>query len=92
MNSTDTETTAQASDAAQIFEIDIRGQICPSCLLIALKEVNERQGKLKNGEEVIHILTDNRQATNTIPESVGNMGYQTAIEKVGGYYCIEIRK
>lgn len=92
MNSTDTTMVAQASDIAQVLEIDIRGQICPSCLLIALKEVNQRQARLKSGEEVLHILTDNRQATNTIPESVGNMGYQTAIEKVGGYYCIEIRK
>jgi len=80
------------ADIAEIFEIDIRGQICPSCLLIVLKELNNRRQQLKNGEEVVHILTDNRQATNTIPESVHSMGYQTEVEKVDGHYCIEISK
>ena len=73
-----------------IFEIDIRGQICPSCLLIALKEVNTRRERLSSGQETVHILTDNRQATNTIPQSVSNMGYKTSVAKMDGYYRIEI--
>lgn len=77
---------------AQIHEVDIRGQICPSCLLIALKEVNDRRKQLNSGNEVLHILTDSRQAINTIPDSVHNMGYQTDIEKIDTHYCIEIRK
>ena len=80
------------SPVAQVFTIDIRGQICPSCLLIALKQVNERRDQLQSGQEVIHILTDNRQATNTIPGSVGSMGYETVVEKIENHYRIEIRR
>jgi len=75
----------------RIHELDIRGQICPSCLLISLKAVNSHRQLLISGGE-IHILTDNRQAINTIPGSVHNMGYHTEIVKSKGHYCIEIRK
>jgi TusA-related sulfurtransferase len=61
-------------------------------LLIALKEVNAQRTSLQSGDKVIHILTDSRQSTNTIPGSVKNMGYQSEILKKDGYYCIEVRK
>jgi len=74
-----------------IHKLDICGQICPSCLLIALKEVNTRRDMLLGGG-ALHIYTDSRQAINTIPGSVHNMGYQTKIVKSEGLYCIEIQK
>ncbi len=75
----------------QIHKIDICGQICPSCLLIALKEVTAQRDLLLRGG-ALHIHTDSRQAINTIPSSVHNMGYQTNIVKSKGRYCIEIQK
>ena len=75
---------------SQIHKLDICGQICPSCLLIALKEINTHRSFLADGG-AIHILTDSRQAINTIPGSVHNMGYHTNIVKTEGHYRIEIQ-
>lgn len=75
----------------EVIEYDVRGQICPSCLLIALREINQHQTKIKNGELMFQILSDNRQSTITIPNTVNNMGYQTKILKEDeGYYRITI--
>lgn len=79
------------SDATEeLIEIDIRGQICPSCLLTTLREVNQRQAALKRGEVALQVKTDSRDATSTIPAAVGNMGYPVAVEKAQGYYLIRI--
>lgn len=73
-----------------IIVYDIRGQICPSCLLFALKEVNEQRAALKEGRIKILIKTDNRNATSTIPDAVASMGYASTVEKKEGYYDIFI--
>ena len=69
---------------------DIRGQICPSCLLFTLREVNEQRDALKNNNARLIIKTDNRDATSTIPEALASMGYDHTIEKKDNYYTIEI--
>ena len=69
---------------------DIRGQMCPSCLLFTLREVNEHRKNLKDNNARIIIKTDNRDATATIPDAVASMGYDCAVEKKDGYYTIEI--
>ena len=69
---------------------DIRGQICPSCLLFTLREVNEQRSALKNDNLQIVIKTDNRDATTTIPDAVSRMGYDSTVEKKEGYYEIRI--
>ncbi len=74
----------------ETIEFDIRGQICPSSLLVALKEVNSRAEGLRQGSVLLCFFTDNRDATITIPESATNMGYGVSIEKREGYYCIVI--
>lgn len=74
------------------IEFDIRGQICPSSLLVALKEVNARADKLRQGGVTLCFITDNRDATVTIPESAANMGYAATVEKKDGYYRIEIAR
>lgn len=74
----------------RIIEQDVRGQICPSCLLLALRNLNEQQTGIKGGQAEFHILTDNRQSTTTIPNAVGNMGYAVDIRKERGYYRIVI--
>lgn len=77
---------------APLIEIDIRGRICPSCLLTTLREVNRYQADLKCGETALQVRTDSREATATIPEAVGNMGYAVTVDKAEGHYLILIRR
>jgi TusA-related sulfurtransferase len=70
---------------------DIRGQICPSTLLMVLKEVNEQSEMLKKGEMSLVFLTDNRDSLVTIPQSVETMGYRIETVKEKGHYRIRIR-
>ncbi|TYB33630.1 MAG: sulfurtransferase TusA family protein [Flexistipes sinusarabici] len=70
---------------------DLRGQICPSTLLTALKKVNERKAQLKEGL-ILEFKVDNRDAINTIPESATRMGYRFDVEKSYGFYKIKIYK
>ena len=72
--------------------MDIRGQICPSCLLIALKEVTTNADKLNNKELSIQILSDDRHATSTIPDAVHSMGFSTTVNKIDSDYEILIYK
>lgn len=71
-------------------QLDIRGQICPSSLLTALREVNEHQSSLRTGTLVLLILTDSRDAATTIPNTVGNMGYAVTVEREDQHYRITI--
>lgn len=73
-----------------IITHDIRGQICPSCLLFTLREVNEQKDTFKDGNTQIIIKTDNRDATTTIPDAVSSMGHYCSVEKKEGYYEIKI--
>ena len=70
--------------------LDIRGQICPSTLLTAVREVNQHRQSLKAGEVQLLILTDNRGATGTIPNAVENMGYPVAVMREDQHYRITI--
>jgi TusA-related sulfurtransferase len=74
----------------EVIEYDIRGQICPSTLLIALREVNRNKERLKSGELMLRFKTDNRDATVTIPDSVEDMGYGAVVSKESDYYVIVI--
>ena len=72
------------------IEIDMRGQVCPSSLLIALEQTNTNKKALRAGEVILEIKTDNRDATVTIPSTVRNMGYDCLVSKKAGYYEILI--
>lgn len=74
----------------KVLEFDIRGQICPSTLLIALREMNDRREELRTGEVRLVFKTDNRDATVTIPEAAGNMGYGVDVAKEADYYLITV--
>lgn len=74
------------------IEMDIRGQVCPSCLLLVLREVNRHHQDVVSGELSLTILTDNRQAVGTIPEAVSNMGIATEVVKTDGCYRITIEQ
>lgn len=75
-----------------IIEHDMRGQICPSCLIMALREINTRQDEIRSMSRELHILTDNRQSTSTIPQAAINMGYQVEVIKEQSWYRLKISK
>ena len=75
-----------------LIEFDIRGQICPSTLLTTLREVNTHKKGLRNGEVQLAIMTDNRDSTATIPDSIRNMGYEVSVNKNSDCYRILIEK
>ena len=79
-------------DPVQTLEFDICGQICPSSLLIALREINRNIDELNNGELKLLFRTDNRDCTNTIPDTAGNMGLKVDISKEANCYTILISK
>ncbi|MDT8440712.1 MAG: sulfurtransferase TusA family protein [Desulfuromonadales bacterium] len=71
-------------------ELNLAGQVCPSSLLLALREVNARHDELSSGALSLLIRTDNRDATGTIPDAVRNMGFSVAVDKEEGRYVIRI--
>lgn len=79
-------------DTVQTLEFNICGQICPSTMLIALREINRNIAALKNGDLRLLFRTDNRDGTNTIPEAAGNMGLHAEIRKDDSGYAILISK
>lgn len=74
----------------QSLEFDIRGQICPSSLLTALREINRHEPQLRERAVRLRFLTDNRDCVATIPESARNMGYAAAVTREQGCYLIEV--
>jgi len=65
----------------QTIDMDIRGRICPSCLLLALRALNQNEVALRAGTAEVAVLTDHRQATATIPSMAERMGY--CVEVIG---------
>ena len=72
------------------IDLDIRGQICPSCLLLTLKELNRHAAAVRGGGTEIVVTTDDRQATATIPSTVDRMGFRSEVVRVDGTYRIRI--
>ncbi len=74
------------------IDIDVCGQICPSSLLTALREVNNHKKLLRSGQLQLNILTDNHDSINRISEATGNMGYSVKVKDRGNHYEISIAK
>lgn len=74
----------------EVVELDIQGQICPSCLLLTLRAVNQNSAALRAGRCEIHVFTDDRQATGTIPAAVAKMGYHAEVGRRADVYRIRI--
>lgn len=74
----------------ELLELNILGQVCPACLLVALKEINTHCDKLKQGRALLTIKTDHRDATRTIPDTAQAMGYDVRVRKVATYYEIQV--
>ena len=66
--------------------LDIRGQICPACMLVTLKEIYSRKELLRSREAMLLVRTDHRDATRTIPGAASAMGYHVNVSKVKNYY------
>ena len=79
-------------DNTQTIEFDITGQICPSTMLIAMREINRNFSALNNGNLKLLFRTDNRDCTNTIPEAAGNMGLKASVNKSDSGYTILVSK
>ncbi|GAB4247944.1 MULTISPECIES: sulfurtransferase TusA family protein [Deferrisoma] len=71
--------------------IDVRGQICPSTLLVTLREMNRLKERLRAGEVRLVVHTDYRDATATVPGSARAMGYDVAVEPDGASFRITIQ-
>jgi len=76
------------ANADHIVERNLCGQICPSTLLVALREINRNISQLNSGEVKLLFKTDNRDSINTIPEAVGNMGLKVSVQKRESHYEI----
>lgn len=74
----------------RIVEFNLCGQICPSTLLVALREVNKSVLQINSGEISLLFKTDNRDSINTIPVSVKNMGFKVNVEKCATHYEIMV--
>lgn len=70
--------------------MDIRGQICPSCLLLTLRQLNDNGAALRAGEAEVVVTTDDRQATATIPATADRMGFRTEVSRLDEGYRIRI--
>lgn len=76
----------------RIVQLDIHGRICPSCLLLTLKALNEHAAAIRTGEVDILVLTDDRQATATIPDAAGKMGFHAEVGPDDRGYRIHIHR
>lgn len=75
----------------QTINIDIRGQLCPSCLLLTLKALNQNGAAIRAGSTEVVIVTDDRQATATIPATADRMGFRAEVQRLeDGSYHIRI--
>jgi hypothetical protein len=74
----------------KLIELNILGQVCPACLLVALNELNMQSKSLKKGTTELVIRTDHRDATRTIPESARAMGFDVDLKKIDTYYEIRV--
>jgi TusA-related sulfurtransferase len=77
---------------AEMLELDIRGQVCPSCLLLTLREINSHHARLTSGSARLTVLIDSRDATTTIPQAVKNLGLSATIEKLADGYQVVIQR
>jgi TusA-related sulfurtransferase len=78
------------AEPIKTIEIDVRGQVCPSTMLVALDNLNRYHEELHSGKVRLLIRTDNRDATSTIPGTAESMGYEIQVLPLAGFYEIVI--
>lgn len=78
--------------APKTVNVDARGFVCPSSLLVALKELNKHKEGLQSGQIRVEFLIDNHDSTNRICEAVKSMGYTFAVTDEHNGYAIAVYK
>lgn len=77
-------------DVVEVVDLDILGQVCPACLLVVLKALNDHEESLRCGKTRLVVRTDHRDSIRTVPESARKMGYEAEVQRVGTCYEISI--
>ncbi len=77
-------------EIVEVVDLNILGQMCPACLLVALNALNDHEESLRAGDKRLVVRTDHRDSTRTIPQTARKMGYEAEVRKVDGYYEISI--
>lgn len=72
--------------------VDARGFVCPSSLLVALRELNKHKEGLQSGQIRVEFLIDNHDSTNRICEAVKSMGYTFEVTDGHNGYAIAVYK
>ena len=60
--------------------LDVRGEICPYPMMRTVSALK----KLTADERMLEVVTDHAPALDTIPTQAARLGFQTAVEEVGG--------
>ena len=55
----------------EAIELDIRGQVCPSCLLLTLREVNRHHAALAAGQAAADAAANTADTTDTTETDTG---------------------
>jgi tRNA 2-thiouridine synthesizing protein A len=60
--------------------LDVRGEICPYPMMRTVSALK----KLSADERTLEVVTDHAPALDTIPTQAARLGFETAVEDVGG--------
>ena len=77
-------------DTPATVQIDVRGFVCPSSLLVALRELNKYRESLRCASFKLDFLVDNHESTNRICAAVKSMGYDLQVTETNNSYCIAV--
>ncbi len=80
------------SDTPSTVHIDVRGFVCPSSLLVALRELNKYRKSLRSDTFKMELMVDNHESTNRICDAVRSMGYDFQITDADNSYCIAVSR
>lgn len=80
----------KSREIVEVVDLNILGQVCPACLLVVLKALNDHEDRLRSGRTRLLVRTDHRDSTRTVPESARKMGYQVEVNKIDRHYEISI--
>jgi TusA-related sulfurtransferase len=81
-----------SSDIPSTVHIDVRGYVCPSSLLVALRELNKYRDLLRTDHFTMELMIDNHESTNRICDAVKSLGYDFRVTDVDNSYCIVVSR
>lgn len=82
----------ETREILETIDLNILGQVCPACLLVVLKALNQHEQNLRSGKTRLLVRTDHRDSTRTVPDSARKMGYLVDVKKIDHHYEISIGK